>query len=159
MKKYLLGLFALAFMYGCNGPTEQQQKEVGDLAAKWKNTSDEAMKFSEKIGGFQDKLTGVESDTTSMEMKEQPCPELDANYEAMKSKLSGFIANWQESSQEVDRLTNQIGIGNWTEEDQNQFEKLRLEVDQKEAQIAQWDASADSLYMTCQDTVTVATGK
>jgi predicted RNase H-like nuclease (RuvC/YqgF family) len=159
MKKYILGIASTLLIFACSGPTEEQHKGVGDLAAKWKNTSDEAMKLSEKIGNFQDELNGRESDTTNLTVRERPCPGLDKNYESMKSNVSGLITEWQESSQQVDRLTNQIGIGKWTDEDQAQYEKLRLEVDLKEVKIAQWNASADSLYMTCQDSVAVISGK
>lgn len=159
MKKYIIGIFAFGLLYAC-GPTPGQDKEVEELAAKYKNTSIKAMTLSEKIGEYQDELQATNTDSLATEQtRKNPCSDLNSNYESMKSNINVLISNWGEASHEVDRLTNEIGIGKWTEEDQESLKKLTLEVDQKEAEIAKWDATVDSLYMSCQDSVIISTGK
>ena len=152
MNKYLIVISAFCLLQACSGPGNEQEKAVQELAVKYKNASTEVMKISEKIAEFQASHLNAKNDSISNPTQEQleiPCPRIHNELENLKTDINQLIENWGESSNEVDRLTNEIGIGKWTDEDQINLKNLKLEVDLKEAQIEKWNAQADSLIRTC----------
>lgn len=152
MKNYILTFILMALVVGC-GPTETQENEMRDLVAEWKNTSVQAVELSEQIG---DKLYLLESKkneegspdmiTISLDGNETNC---ESQYEEMQTRLEAFLETWKVSSQQVDDLTKSMAVGKWTARDQDDMERLDLELKQREVEIAQWENKIEELNKKC----------
>ena len=152
MKNYILTFILLSLFVSC-GPTETQENEMGSLIAEWKNTSVKAVELSEKIG---DKLYLLESKKNEEGSPDMIAISLDGNetncetqYEEMQTRLETFLETWKVSSQQVDDLTNSMAVGKWTARDQDDLERLDLELKQREVDIAQWENKIEELNKKC----------
>lgn len=152
MKNYLLTVCLLALIFGC-GPTETQQNDMTELVNEWKSTSAKAISLYEEVGDKHYVVNSTESKGNEEEMgmityngNETSC---EAEYEGLNTTLSGFIATWQEQSQQVDDLTATMATGKWTDEHQELMEFLKQERAQKDTQIEQWKEELKQLNQQC----------
>jgi len=158
MKKLLIAITLGAFFLACD-PSNTQEAEMKDLAAKWKNTSREATSLADKLGNNLDKWQAGFIEDTTNSTERLACAEVGSKYKSMQEEVSGFLASSQKKSLEVDELTNKLAVGSWTADEQEKMDALKVEADNRDAQIKKWDSSVDSLYQLCQDSVTVKSGK
>lgn len=152
MKNYILTFMLLAIVVSC-GPTETQENEMRDLVAEWKNTSVKAVELSEQIG---DKLYLLQSKKNEEGSPDMITINLDGNetdcetqYEEMQTRLETFLETWKVSSEQVDDLTNSMAVGKWTARDQDDLERLDLELKQREVEIAQWENEIEEINKKC----------
>lgn len=152
MKNYMFVLVLFGLIVSC-GPSERQEEKLKDLIAEWKNTSEKVADLSEQVGNQMYLLETKKEENGTSEMipvrfegEESNC---QTAYETLREDIDGFIVVWKESSLKVDKLTNNMAVGKWTVEDDENLRALDLEVKERDAEIEQWLNQLKNLKENC----------
>ncbi|RAI95251.1 hypothetical protein [Algoriphagus yeomjeoni] len=153
MKNYRLILVAILGLFISCSPSEEKTEKLKFLVAEWKNTSDKVISLSEKIGdqAYLLEVKKADGDTTEMLQidfngEQTNC---EAEYSTMRTQIDEFIEVWRENSLKVDELTNNMSIGKWTNEDDENLRALDLEVKKSDANIELWEEELNELSQKC----------
>ncbi len=155
MKNLLVNLFIVCLFASC-GPKNVEKENLNTLVGEWKTISDEATTLSADMGEASSTLEGKsemvtpENSTTANSGDNVATCQKELN--SLQTVVNNFIENWRGSSKELDRLTNQMQMGNWTEEDTQQLRNLELELRQREVDIAQWRNDFEEISLNCKFT-------
>lgn len=149
MNKYILGLLAAGLALGCQ-PVVENNHDPKELKSEWKNTSEDAMALSEKLGeNLRNWEARYDNDSSIMADENTNCQSVGEVYKEMQISVQSFLDGSTKESVEVERLTNELESENWTEEDENQLTSLKLTIDEKNAEIERWEYNLDSLQKIC----------
>lgn len=147
---FVLVLFGL--IVSC-GPSDRQEEKLKDLIAEWKNTSEKVADLSEQLGNQMYLLETKKEENGTTEMipirfqgEESNC---ETAYKTLREDIDEFIAVWKENSLKVDQLTNNMAIGKWTVEDDENLKALDLEVKERDVDIEQWLNQLEELKENC----------
>ena len=147
---FVLVLFGL--IVSC-GPSDRQEEKLKDLIAEWKNTSEKVADLSEQVGNQMYLLETKKKENGTTEMipvrfqgEESNC---ETAYKTLRENIDEFIAGWKENSLKVDQLTNNMAVGKWTVEDDENLKALDLEVKERDVDIEQWLTQLKELKENC----------
>ncbi|SIN97996.1 hypothetical protein [Algoriphagus halophilus] len=152
MKNYMFVLVLFGLIVSC-GPSDRQEEKLKDLIAEWKNTSEKVADLSEQLGNQMYLLETKKEENGTTEMipirfqgEESNC---ETAYKTLREDIDEFIAVWKENSLKVDQLTNNMAIGKWTVEDDENLKALDLEVKERDVDIEQWLNQLEELKENC----------
>ncbi|MBN3520756.1 hypothetical protein JYB62_12180 [Algoriphagus lutimaris] len=152
MKNYMFVMVLFGLIVSC-GPSDRQEEKLKDLIAEWKNTSEKVADLSEQVGNQMYLLKTKKEENGISEMipvrfqgEESNC---ETAYETLREDIDEFIVDWKENSLKVDELTNNMAIGKWTIEDDENLKALDLEVKERDVDIEQWLNQLEELKENC----------